>query len=211
MARHGERGWALCGLLVALLTGEASAAAPPTMTGPPLVRNVWIDVMVAHTERGEFTGGHLRRADLRALRRRVGRGVNEGIVQVLAEVRLVTLGGNLACLFIGDDRADGYRDVLGGAGLRFEGVGTHVSAIPTVLHDGEARLEFEVESSQLRPKDGRRSTQRIHTTGEMKPGEGHLIVLHVPSDTDKEAGYDLVVLCKPMLVRPPQEGETPRE
>jgi hypothetical protein len=184
------RRWALCWACALLVAGEACAAAPPTPAEP---RQVRIDLVVARAKRGEFAMGMLDAAGLRDVERRLGQGVRGGRVQESARPRLVTRSGNEASFFAGGERPVEYRDAAGRSGVRYEEVGTRVNVLPTMCRDGKIHLEAEAEISHIVPKTSFRHACRIHTSREMRSGEGYLIVLVVPGET-KEEERDLVVL-----------------
>jgi Flp pilus assembly secretin CpaC len=178
-----------------------SSAWPVTPAAKPQVQ---LDIVVARAPRGEFASTRVDEAGLRDHRRRLEKGVRERRVKIEGEPRLVTLSGNPASFLAGGERPVEHRDAAGRREVRFEVIGTRVSALPTVRDGGRIYLELEAESSQLCGKEGHLATSRTHTATELKPSETCVLVIPACGEPGEEE-CDLVVLCAPAVVQPPRE------
>jgi pilus assembly protein CpaC len=123
---------------------------------------------------------------------------NESLIKVLAEPTLVTLSGKSASFISGGEQAIPVPAGLGQVGVQFEEFGTRLNFLPIVLGDGKIWLEVEPEISDLNPAFGTvingtsvpgRSTQRVHTTVMLEPGQtfvlGGLVERRVTASTVK--------------------------
>ena len=105
---------------------------------------------------------------------------NESLIKVLAEPTLVTLSGKSASFISGGEQAIPVPAGLGQVGVQFEEFGTRLNFLPIMMGDGKIWLEVEPEISDLNPAFGTvingtsvpgRSTQRVHTTVMLEPGQ----------------------------------------
>ena len=105
---------------------------------------------------------------------------NESLIKVLAEPTLITLSGKSASFISGGEQAIPVPAGLGQVGVQFEEFGTRLNFLPIMLGDGKIWLEVEPEISDLNPAFGTvingtsvpgRSTQRVHTTVMLEPGQ----------------------------------------
>lgn len=123
---------------------------------------------------------------------------NESLIKIMAEPTLITLSGKSASFISGGEQAIPVPAGLGQVGVQFEEFGTRLNFLPIVLGDGRIWLEVEPERSDLNPAFGTvingtsvpgRSTQRIHTTVMLEPGQtfvlGGLIERRVLASTVK--------------------------
>ncbi len=123
---------------------------------------------------------------------------NENLIKVLAEPTLVTLSGKSASFISGGEQAIPVPAGLGQVGVQFEEFGTRLNFLPILLGDGKIWIEVEPEISDLNPAFGTvingtsvpgRSTQRVHTTVMLEPGQtfviGGLIERRVTAATAK--------------------------
>jgi len=177
---------------------------------------------------GIMTSGSTFLGFLQALR-------TEQVTKLLAEPRLVTISGKPASFLSGGEQAVPVPAGLGQVGVQFEEFGTRLNFLPIVLGDGRIHLEVEPEVSSLNQANGTsiqgtvgpgRTTQRVHTTVDIAPGEtlviGGLIQHDVNGNTQKvpvlgdlpyigaafraisytEDETELVVLVTPHLIDP---------
>jgi pilus assembly protein CpaC len=109
---------------------------------------------------------------------------NENLIKVLAEPTLVTLSGKSASFISGGEQAIPVPAGLGQVGVQFEEFGTRLNFLPILLGDGKIWIEVEPEISNLNPAFGTvingtsvpgRSTQRVHTTVMLEPGQTFVI------------------------------------
>ncbi|CAN5284620.1 hypothetical protein BH10PLA2_BH10PLA2_20950 [soil metagenome] len=109
---------------------------------------------------------------------------NENLIKVLAEPTLVTLSGKSASFLSGGEQAIPVPAGLGQVGVQFEEFGTRLNFLPILLGDGKIWIEVEPEISDLNPAFGTvingtsvpgRSTQRVHTTVMLEPGQTFVI------------------------------------
>jgi pilus assembly protein CpaC len=123
---------------------------------------------------------------------------NENLIKVLAEPTLITLSGKSASFISGGEQAIPVPAGLGQVGVQFEEFGTRLNFLPIMLGDGKIWLEVEPEISDLNPAFGTvingtsvpgRSTQRVHTTVMLEPGQtfvlGGLVERRVTASTVK--------------------------
>ncbi len=123
---------------------------------------------------------------------------NENLIKVLAEPTLVTLSGKSASFISGGEQAIPVPAGLGQVGVQFEEFGTRLNFLPILLGDGKIWIEVEPEISDLNAAFGTtingtnvpgRSTQRVHTTVMLEPGQtfviGGLIERRVTASTAK--------------------------
>jgi pilus assembly protein CpaC len=105
---------------------------------------------------------------------------NESLIKIMAEPTLVTLSGKSASFISGGEQAIPVPAGLGQVGVQFEEFGTRLNFLPIMLGDGKIWLEVEPEISELNPAFGTvingtsvpgRSTQRVHTTVMLEPGQ----------------------------------------
>ncbi len=104
----------------------------------------------------------------------------EGVTKILAEPRLLTESGKTASFLSGGEQAVPVPAGLGQVGVQFEEFGTRLNFLPIVLGDGRIHLEVEPEFSALSAANGTtiqgttvpgRTTQRVHTTVDIEPGQ----------------------------------------
>jgi pilus assembly protein CpaC len=167
----------------------------------------------------------------------------EGLTKILAEPRLLTVSGKPASFLSGGEQAVPVPAGLGQVGVQFEEFGTRLNFLPIVLGDGRIHLEIEPEFSALDPAAGTviqgttvpgRTTQRVHTTVDMEPGQtfviGGLIQNEVLAGTSKvpvlgeipylgaafsaknftEHEQELVIMVTPHLVDPMSCDQLPK-
>lgn len=142
----------------------------------------------------------------RAFRAFVEKLEKQGLAEILAEPRLVTLSGRQVSFLDGGEQAIPVPKGSGSMGVQFEEFGTRINCLPRVLGNGKIHLEIEPEVSQLDSASGTtiggavvpgRITQRVRTTVELKDGQSLVtggLVQHV---------------VKATLVRDPVLGEVP--
>ncbi len=168
---------------------------------------------------------------------------NEEVTKLLAEPRLVTISGKPASFLSGGEQAVPVPAGLGQVGVQFEEFGTRLNFLPIVLGDGRIHLEVEPEVSSLNQAFGTsiqgtvvpgRTTQRVHTTVDIEPGQtlviGGLIQHDVNGNTQKvpvlgdlpyigaafrtvsytEQESELLVLVTPHLVDPMSCDQLPK-
>jgi pilus assembly protein CpaC len=168
---------------------------------------------------------------------------NEQVTKLLAEPRLVTVSGKSASFLSGGEQAVPVPAGLGQVGVQFEEFGTRLNFLPIVMGDGRIHLEVEPEVSNLDAAAGTsiqgtivpgRTTQRVHTTVDIEPGQtlviGGLIQKDVTANTSKvpvlgdlpwlgaafrivsftEDEKELVVLVTPHLVDPMSHDQLPK-
>ena len=200
-----------------LSANGVAVASPGTPNGQPI--NAFFGVL---------TNGTTFLSFLQALR-------NESVTKLLAEPRLVTVSGKPASFLSGGEQAVPVPAGLGQVGVQFEEFGTRLNFLPIVLGDGRIHLEVEPEVSSLNQAFGTsiqgtvvpgRTTQRVHTTVDIEPGQtlviGGLIQHEVTGTTQKvpvlgdlpylgaafrtvsfdEKETELLVLVTPHLVDP---------
>ena len=123
---------------------------------------------------------------------------NESLIKVLAEPTLITTSGKSASFISGGEQAIPVPAGLGQVGVQFEEFGTRLNFLPIMMGDGKIWLEVEPEISDLNPAFGTvingtsvpgRSTQRVHTTVMLEPGQtfvlGGLVERRVTASTVK--------------------------
>jgi pilus assembly protein CpaC len=168
---------------------------------------------------------------------------NESVTKLLAEPRLVTVSGKAASFLSGGEQAVPVPAGLGQVGVQFEEFGTRLNFLPIVMGDGRIHLEVEPEVSSLNQAFGTsiqgtvvpgRTTQRVHTTVDIEPGQtlviGGLIQHDVNGSTQKvpvlgdlpyvgaafrtvsytEDESELLVLVTPHLVDPMSCDQLPK-
>jgi pilus assembly protein CpaC len=168
---------------------------------------------------------------------------DENVTKLLAEPRLVTISGKQASFLSGGEQAVPVPAGLGQVGVQFEEFGTRLNFLPLVMGDGRIHLEVEPEVSNLDSAAGTtiqgtvvpgRTTQRVHTTVEIEPGQtlviGGLIqrdvigaIEKVPvlgdlpylgaafsSKSFQETESELLVLVTPHLVDPMSCDQLPK-
>jgi pilus assembly protein CpaC len=168
---------------------------------------------------------------------------DEEVTKLLAEPRLVTVSGKPASFLSGGEQAVPVPAGLGQVGVQFEEFGTRLNFLPIVLGDGRIHLEVEPEVSSLNQAFGTsiqgtvvpgRTTQRVHTTVDIEPGQtlviGGLIQHVVNGNTQKvpvlgdlpylgaafrtvsytETEDELLVLVTPHLVDPMSCDQLPK-
>jgi pilus assembly protein CpaC len=168
---------------------------------------------------------------------------DEEVTKLLAEPRLVTISGKPASFLSGGEQAVPVPAGLGQVGVQFEEFGTRLNFLPIVLGDGRIHLEVEPEVSSLNQAFGTsiqgtivpgRTTQRVHTTVDIEPGQtlviGGLIQKEVNGNTQKvpvlgdlpyigaafravaytEQESELLVLVTPHLVDPMSCDQLPK-
>jgi pilus assembly protein CpaC len=105
---------------------------------------------------------------------------DDDLVKILAKPVLVTMSGRPASFIDGGEQAVPVPAGLGQIGIQFEEFGTRLNFLPVVLGNGKIHLEVEPEVSELNAAFGTsiqgtnvpgRTTQRIHTTVELRDGE----------------------------------------
>jgi Flp pilus assembly secretin CpaC len=176
-------------------------AAPEAWSATPDAKSqVMLDIVVARAPRGEFASARVDAEGLRDCHRRLEKGVREGRVKFEGQPRLVTRSGGPTSYLAGGERPVEYRDAAGRRGVRFEVIGTRVSALPTVREDGRVDLELEAESSRLYGKENHLASNRACATAELRPGEAYVAVTPACGEPAEEC--DLVVLCTPTVLRP---------
>ena len=216
---------ATIGLGGILAANGVAVAAPGTPNGQPI--NAFFGVM---------NNGSTFLSFLQALR-------TESVTKLLAEPRLVTVSGKPASFLSGGEQAVPVPAGLGQVGVQFEEFGTRLNFLPIVLGDGRIHLEVEPEVSSLNAAFGTsiqgtvvpgRTTQRVHTTVDIEPGQtlviGGLIQREVTGSTQKvpvlgdlpyvgaafrtisfeEQESELLVLVTPHLVDPMSCDQLPR-
>jgi pilus assembly protein CpaC len=168
---------------------------------------------------------------------------DEEVTKLLAEPRLVTISGKPASFLSGGEQAVPVPAGLGQVGVQFEEFGTRLNFLPIVMGDGRIHLEVEPEVSSLNQAFGTsiqgtvvpgRTTQRVHTTVDIEPGQtlviGGLIQHVVNGNTQKvpvlgdlpylgaafrtvsytETEDELLVLVTPHLVDPMSCDQLPK-
>jgi pilus assembly protein CpaC len=168
---------------------------------------------------------------------------DEEVTKLLAEPRLVTVSGKPASFLSGGEQAVPVPAGLGQVGVQFEEFGTRLNFLPIVMGDGRIHLEVEPEVSALSQANGTsiqgtvvpgRTTQRVHTTVDIEPGQtlviGGLIQHTVNGNTQKvpvlgdlpyfgaafrtvaytEVEDELLVLVTPHLVDPMSCDQLPK-
>lgn len=109
---------------------------------------------------------------------------DESVAKLMAEPKLITMSGRPASFLSGGEQAIPVPAGLGQIGVQFEEFGTRVNFLPIVLGNGKIHLEVEPEVSDLNPAFGTsingtvvpgRTTQRIHTTVELEPGQTYVL------------------------------------
>jgi len=208
-----------------LAANGVAVAAPGSTSGQPV--NAFFGVM---------TNGSTFLGFLQALR-------TESVTKLLAEPRLVTVSGKPASFLSGGEQAVPVPAGLGQVGVQFEEFGTRLNFLPIVLGDGRIHLEVEPEVSSLNAAFGTsiqgtvvpgRTTQRVHTTVDIEPGQtlviGGLIQREITGNTQKvpvlgdlpyvgaafravsfeEKETELLVLVTPHLVDPMACDQLPR-
>jgi pilus assembly protein CpaC len=168
---------------------------------------------------------------------------DEQVTKLLAEPRLVTISGKAASFLSGGEQAVPVPAGLGQVGVQFEEFGTRLNFLPIVMGDGRIHLEVEPEVSSLNQANGTsiqgtvvpgRTTQRVHTTVDIEPGQtlviGGLIQHEVNGNTQKvpvlgdlpyigaafraisytEQESELLVLVTPHLVDPMSCDQLPK-
>jgi pilus assembly protein CpaC len=92
----------------------------------------------------------------------------------------VTVSGRPASFLSGGEQAVPVPAGLGQVGVQFEEFGTRLNFLPIVMGDGRIHLEVEPEVSSLNQAFGTsiqgtvvpgRTTQRVHTTVDIEPGQ----------------------------------------
>jgi pilus assembly protein CpaC len=150
------------GLGGVLSANGVAVGTPGTPNGAPT--NAFFGIM---TKGSTFLGF------LQALR-------NESVTKLLAEPRLVTISGRPASFLSGGEQAVPVPAGLGQVGVQFEEFGTRLNFLPIVMGDGRIHLEVEPEVSALNAANGTsiqgtivpgRTTQRVHTTVDIEPGQ----------------------------------------
>jgi pilus assembly protein CpaC len=150
------------GLGGVLAANGVAVGSPGTPNGAPT--NAFFGVM---------THGQTFLGFLQALR-------NESVTKLLAEPRLVTVSGRPASFLSGGEQAVPVPAGLGQVGVQFEEFGTRLNFLPIVMGDGRIHLEVEPEVSSLNQAFGTsiqgtvvpgRTTQRVHTTVDIEPGQ----------------------------------------
>jgi pilus assembly protein CpaC len=168
---------------------------------------------------------------------------DEEVTKLLAEPRLVTISGKAASFLSGGEQAVPVPAGLGQVGVQFEEFGTRLNFLPVVLSDGRIHLEVEPEVSSLNQAFGTsiqgtvvpgRTTQRVHTTVDIEPGQtlviGGLIQKEINGNTQKvpvlgdlpylgaafrtvaytEQESELLVLVTPHLVEGASSDQLPK-
>jgi Flp pilus assembly secretin CpaC len=132
----------------------------------------------------------------------------EGLAKVIGQPRLVTMVGNPASFQMGGEVPIRR---FGQVGIQFEGFGTRIAFLPIVLQDGTIRLEVEPEMSSVDLDSDNsgdvatryaRSTQRLHTTADLKAGQTMVIAPAFKADRPGEDEVELVILVTPSLLHP---------
>jgi Flp pilus assembly secretin CpaC len=156
---------------------------------------------------------------------------DENLAKLVAEPCLVTLSGRPASFLAGGEQAVPVPDGRGQVGVQFEEFGLRLNFLPTVLGKDKLRLEVEPELSTPAGDTAERTTQRTHTTAELKAGHALLIgglvqqvekakVNTVPvlgqlpvvgpafnTRTPDQEEVELVLLVTPSLVHPVSCGQ----
>lgn len=184
MARHGARGWALCGLCVALLAGEAPPAAPPVgkarqvkievlvakahFEDGPTVRYLEGNPSVRHVEGHRFYGGKLEPKEAARFARRLQEMQQKRRGEIISLPCLITTSGRVGSVMVGQSLPVEVWGADGKCTIQQEDFGTRVTALPNVLADGTIHVELEVEVSSW--VLGVTAVRRTHTTVELKSG-----------------------------------------
>jgi hypothetical protein len=200
------------------------AAACPVAKREPKTKQVSLNVLIAEVPRGRFLKEDqhvkvLKPAAYEKLVERIQKLRDEGKAKLVAEPRMTTLSGRQASFLDGGERAIETHDGLTHVGVEFEEFGTRLTVKPTVLAKGKLQLEVEPEISRLDPAAGTtvngvlvpgRTTQRLHTTFEMKDGQTVAIggLQTICGDEKKAKKYETIILVTPRVVRPEKEQAT---
>jgi Flp pilus assembly secretin CpaC len=108
----------------------------------------------------------------------------ESLAKAVIQPRLVTMSGRPASFLAGGERAVPVPAGVGQVGVQFEEFGTRVNFLPVVRDNGKIHLELEPEISELDNANGAsvngtfvpgRTTNRMHTSVELKPGQSFVI------------------------------------
>jgi Flp pilus assembly secretin CpaC len=143
-----------------------------------------------------------------------------GHAKVLAQPRLLTLSGQQTSFLAGGEQV--AVPVGAGSGqvrYQFEEFGTRLNLLPVIRENGKIRLEVEPEISEFDPNAApssagtpvlARSTQRLHTTAELKSGQTFVLggLVSKPANLEEKEG-ELLILVTPHLV--PSAAEQQRK
>jgi Flp pilus assembly secretin CpaC len=153
------------------------------------------------------------------LQRLLRQAEKQGQMKILAQPRLLVLSGQQASFVDGGEQAVPVLAGAGQVGVQFMEFGTRLNFLPVILGNGKIHLEVEPEISQLDPNAGTtvdgaavagRSTQRLHTTAELKSGQTFLIggLVQKPENPGESKG-ELLIFVTPHVVAQPDVAPAP--
>ena len=184
-----------------------------------------------------FTGVLQTKRDSENLNTIIRAFKQEGLMECIAQPRMVTTSGTAGSFLVGCEHAVPVPAGLGQVGVQYEEFGTRLNYLPTVLDNGKIQLEVEPEISSLSKASDTvipgRVTKRTHATLELEAGQTMVIggltehtvqvtetkvpvlgdlpiigsLFHSRESTD--ADEEIVILVTPTVIAPVPTGDQP--